>query len=139
MQSPEVNREWRKRNPEACRAHTILDWEIRCGRVVPQPCEVCGEPKTHGHHDDYSKPLEVRWLCSHHHRKLHWPEDPKARQAHQAPWENRKVYMPAPKRDALLPEAQKLRAEGKSYGQIGQSLGVGKGQVYKWLNPKGYK
>jgi hypothetical protein len=36
-----------------------------------QPCEVCGEPKTHAHHEDYSQPLMVRWLCRPHHEERH--------------------------------------------------------------------
>lgn len=36
-----------------------------------QPCEVCGEQRAHRHHDDYSKPLEVRWLCPRHHGEVH--------------------------------------------------------------------
>jgi hypothetical protein len=35
------------------------------------PCEVCGDPQTHAHHDDYSKPLDVRWFCPRHHREEH--------------------------------------------------------------------
>lgn len=35
------------------------------------PCEVCGDVETHGHHDDYSKPLSVRWLCVKHHAIHH--------------------------------------------------------------------
>ena len=34
-------------------------------------CEVCEEHDAQGHHDDYSKPLEVRWLCRTHHMELH--------------------------------------------------------------------
>lgn len=36
-----------------------------------QPCEVCGNPDVVAHHDDYTKPLEVRWLCRSHHAKFH--------------------------------------------------------------------
>lgn len=45
--------------------------EIEMGRMIRQPCEVCGEIKVHAHHDDYDKPLEVRWLCPFHHREHH--------------------------------------------------------------------
>ena len=41
------------------------------GIVKRLPCEICGEEKVHGHHDDYSKPLEVAWLCNSHHMQLH--------------------------------------------------------------------
>lgn len=36
---------------------------------IKQPCEVCGTP-AEAHHDDYSRPLEVRWLCSVHHKEV---------------------------------------------------------------------
>jgi hypothetical protein len=35
---------------------------------------------------------------------------------------------------ALAREAQALRLEGWSYRQIGQRLGVGKGQAHRWIN-----
>lgn len=47
---------------------------IRDGRLVPRPCEVCGEIKVDAHHDDYSQPLSVRWLCRKHHREHHKQE-----------------------------------------------------------------
>jgi DNA-directed RNA polymerase subunit RPC12/RpoP len=48
---------------------------IRAGRLVRQPCEVCGAVKVDAHHDDYSRPLDVRWLCRAHHRQHHIAED----------------------------------------------------------------
>lgn len=42
--------------------------------LVRRPCEKCGDPKSEGHHDDYAKPLEVRWLCRTHHDEHHAPE-----------------------------------------------------------------
>ena len=41
------------------------------GILVPQLCEVCGVNDVVIHHDDYTKPLQVRWLCSSHHQELH--------------------------------------------------------------------
>lgn len=43
--------------------------------VRPEACENCNaipeHGPLHGHHDDYSKPLEVRWLCRSCHIKHH--------------------------------------------------------------------
>lgn len=60
------------RDPESqeYKAHMQFSYRRRVGLLVPQPCEVCGETVVDGHHDDYEKPLEVRWLCRSHH-KLH--------------------------------------------------------------------
>jgi hypothetical protein len=49
---------------------------VRTGKLKkPDRCEICGEKieraKLQGHHEDYSKPLQVRWLCA----KCHSPED----------------------------------------------------------------
>ena len=52
-------------------ARSILREAVEVGDVVRQPCEVCGEKKVQGHHMDYSKPLEVKWLCGKHHRQWH--------------------------------------------------------------------
>jgi hypothetical protein len=38
----------------------------------PKRCERCNrQRKIHGHHPDYSKPLEVEWLCVHCHGLTH--------------------------------------------------------------------
>jgi hypothetical protein len=44
---------------------------IKNGTLQKRSCEVCGEERSHAHHNDYSKPLDVRWLCSAHHVALH--------------------------------------------------------------------
>jgi hypothetical protein len=52
-------------------ARLLLKIAIRSGKLVPQPCEICGNQKTDGHHTDYSKPLDVQWLCRKHHALVH--------------------------------------------------------------------
>jgi hypothetical protein len=57
---------------ERKRAVHLTTTAIANGTLVRQPCEVCGTTrKIDAHHDDYSKPLEVRWLCRSHHRQHH--------------------------------------------------------------------
>ena len=44
----------------------------RHGLLIEQPCEICGEIEgIEAHHEDYSKPLNVRWLCRIHHARRH--------------------------------------------------------------------
>lgn len=45
--------------------------EIEAGRMARSACEVCGHHPAEAHHDDYTKPLEVRWLCRLHHEEHH--------------------------------------------------------------------
>jgi hypothetical protein len=46
--------------------------QIKKGLLVRLPCEVCKtNEKVEAHHDDYTKPLEVRWLCRKHHQEHH--------------------------------------------------------------------
>lgn len=44
---------------------------LKLGTLRQLPCERCGHPRSLAHHEDYSKPLEVIWLCATHHRRLH--------------------------------------------------------------------
>jgi hypothetical protein len=63
-----LNRDiYRARWPERESARNAVRYALRMGRMERQPCEVCGDPKSQAHHDDYAKKLEVRWLCQTHH------------------------------------------------------------------------
>ncbi len=58
--------------PHKYKARVILGNAVRDGKVKKLPCEVCGSTRRiHGHHEDYSRPLDVVWLCSKHHKERH--------------------------------------------------------------------
>lgn len=63
---------WRKRNPKAYKAQRLTHYAIKLGFLKkPSCCESCKEKrKLLAHHEDYSKPLEVTWLCYSCHSKL---------------------------------------------------------------------
>lgn len=62
---------WLAKNRVKRAAHQILNNALRDGKIVKGRCEVCGSRDVHGHHDDYTKPLKVRWLCPKHHSQHH--------------------------------------------------------------------
>ena len=55
--------------PEKFRAMSIIKRLKRNKIIIALPCEICGDIKSEAHHDDYSKPDKVRWLCRIHHRQ----------------------------------------------------------------------
>ena len=67
------------KDPEKATARQILNRAVRRGEIVkPSVCSQCyrgGEySRIEGHHDDYSRPLEVVWLCAVCHRRKHTQE-----------------------------------------------------------------
>lgn len=62
--------EWRKNFPERKYAHLQIYYALKKGTISKQPCFMCGE-KAEAHHPDYSRPLDVVWLCLSHHRQAH--------------------------------------------------------------------
>lgn len=56
---------------------------ISKGKVRRLPCEVCGLEPAEAHHDDYGRPLDVRFLCGQHHRAWHAANDPNPNGHHQ--------------------------------------------------------
>lgn len=53
------------------KARYALRYAVKSGSVTKGPCEDCGSVEAEAHHDDYSKPLDVRWLCRQHHADYH--------------------------------------------------------------------
>ncbi len=64
-------KKWLENNADKRAAHVILGNAVRRGAVTkPNECQKCGVSgkRIEGHHNDYSFPLEVEWLC----RKCHY-------------------------------------------------------------------
>jgi len=64
------NEKYRKEFKERVNAHVILKRAIAKGLIKKTVCWCCGE-KAEAHHPDYSRPLDVVWLCSSHHKQAH--------------------------------------------------------------------
>lgn len=46
------------------RAQWTVSNAVRDGKLQRQPCESCSAVPAQAHHDDYDRPLDVRWLCT---------------------------------------------------------------------------
>ncbi len=64
-----AHQKWLLENPEKRAAHIAVGNAVRDGKLFkPDSCDDCEMPgRLDGHHEDYSKPLDVDWLC----RKCH--------------------------------------------------------------------
>ncbi len=63
---------YRAANPEKYKARTAVGNALQSGKLVREPCVICGTTqRVQAHHDDYSKPLEVRWMCAPCHNTYH--------------------------------------------------------------------
>ena len=72
--SIQVKKKWQANNQVKRSAHIRLGNAVKSGKIVkPDACSVCGntQRRIHGHHYDYSKPLDVIWVCPPCHREFH--------------------------------------------------------------------
>ena len=67
----ECSLKYDKKNPHVRLAVNRVNKAILSGKLTREPCVVCGETRVVGHHEDYSRPLDVTWLCRIHHRIRH--------------------------------------------------------------------
>lgn len=69
----ESNREWAADHPLERKAHHAVDYALRIGALTrPTRCSVCRSTrKIVAHHDNYTRPLDVVWVCQICHADLH--------------------------------------------------------------------
>ena len=67
----EITKRWRAKNPAGYKANLAVSNALRSGKLDKLPCLFCGATDVHAHHRDYSKPLDVQWLCAKCHHRLH--------------------------------------------------------------------
>lgn len=70
-QGYDYQKQYRAANDEKYKAHTIVSYAVRTGKLKKLPCLICGNEKTEAHHPDYSSPLDVVWLCPACHKQTH--------------------------------------------------------------------
>ena len=59
------------KNPVKRASHVMVSEAIRSGKLIREPCEYCSRLGAIPHHDDYAKPMDVRWLCPTCHKEWH--------------------------------------------------------------------
>lgn len=98
-------------------ANAVAQEAVRRGILTrPESCSACGEPskRIHGHHPDYMKPLDVRWLCPRCHKSAHG-------------------FQHRPDQ-AVIMERLKTALEVRGYTYVGKYLGVSGNTVRTWLS-----
>lgn len=115
-------------------AHRMVTKNINSGCLARQPCETCGEKNAHAHHDNYFKPLDVRWLCKKHHNEHHNNERKKLRPKKDV---NRKNYA---RNEIILngeftnPILRYLHEHGKDRAWLGKQTGIDAGSLSRIIN-----
>lgn len=66
-------KKYNKEHPERNKANQCIKRALATGKIIrPKFCAICGkECKLYAHHHDYTKPLEVIFVCQSCHKKIH--------------------------------------------------------------------
>lgn len=59
----EYAQKWLERNRHKRSVHIVVGNAIKRGLIIPERCSRCGAEKAQAHHEDYSKPFAITWLC----------------------------------------------------------------------------
>jgi hypothetical protein len=63
---------YKEKYPKKIYAQNMIKRAIKQGKLFKEDCSNCGSKEhIHAHHDDYAKPLNIRWLCAGCHRQWH--------------------------------------------------------------------
>lgn len=121
MSTVSRQREWQRANPEKHAAQrAAYEATVRGTLVRPATCSRCPNGSPHAHHDDYSKPLDVIWLCKECHVAHHVAlraVDPEV----IARRETSKRREQAARREYLRSEARRVRCQS-----CGDLCGIGR-------------
>jgi transposase-like protein len=123
-----INKKWRNRNPEKVKAHIAINNAVRYGKLKKLPCQECGDIKSQAHHSDYSKPLDILWVCQKCHKKIHHPIELRA--------SKRKKVITI--KESIKAKAKELKEAGLTYQKIADTLKTSKATVYKAVNNTDY-
>lgn len=69
--SGQTKRKW-IRTKQRVRCRNTVNLALAANKLEKKPCSVCGTTNLiEAHHEDYSKPFEIIWLCKRHHMEVH--------------------------------------------------------------------
>lgn len=60
-----------KKNPLIDKSRYIVSHNLETGKLKKGDCVICGSKNVQAHHEDYTKPLKVVWMCPTHHKRFH--------------------------------------------------------------------
>ncbi len=67
----EISNLWRQADKRRMASHNAVARAIKAGKLVRQPCCICGSEKSLAHHESYDRPLDVVFYCQPHHKARH--------------------------------------------------------------------